>query len=110
MTTLGEVDFEGRRCYKVRLVRRIGGEDIEFYDVATGLRAGRITTRETQMGTMTSTTVEGDYKRVGNILQATSARTQAGGVLQVITVTWIDYDRVPASMFELPAGIMALVR
>lgn len=109
MTTLEEVDFEGRRCYKVRLVRKTGGEDVEFYDAATGLRAGRITTRETQIGRVTSTMVEGDYKKVGNLLQPTSVRTQAGGVLQVIKITWIEYDRVPMSIFELPAGIKALL-
>ena len=39
LTTLERVDFEGRPCYKIRLVRKTGGEDIEFYDVATGLKA-----------------------------------------------------------------------
>jgi hypothetical protein len=53
--------------------------------------------------------VEGDYKKVGNLLQPTSVRTQAGGVLQVIKITWIEYDRVPMSIFELPAGIKALL-
>ena len=32
----------------MQLVRKSGGEDIEFYDVATGLKAGSITTRETR--------------------------------------------------------------
>jgi hypothetical protein len=58
VTTLERVDFEGRPCYKVRLVRKSGGEDIEFYDVATGLKAGSTTSRETQMGTVTGTTIE----------------------------------------------------
>jgi hypothetical protein len=90
-------------------VRKTGGEDVEFYDVATGLRAGRITTRETQLGRVTSTMVEGDYKKVGNLLQPTSVRTQAAGMLQVIRISWIEYDRVPMSIFELPAGIKALL-
>jgi hypothetical protein len=110
MTTLEQVDFEGRRCYKVRLVRKAGGEDIEFYDVATGLKAGSITTRETQMGSVTGTTVETDYKKFGNLLQPTTVRSQVGGLQQVITITSIDYDQVPASIFELPAGIKALLK
>ena len=110
LTTLEQVDFEGRRCYKVRLVRKTGGEDIEFYDVATGLKAGSITTRETQMGTVTGTTVETDYKKFGNLLQPTTVRSQVGGLQQVITITSIDYDQVPASIFELPAGIKALLK
>jgi hypothetical protein len=110
LTTLEQVDFEGRSCYKVRLVRKTGGEDIEFYDVATGLKAGSITTRETQMGTVTGTTVETDYKKFGNLLQPTTVRSQVGGLQQVITITAVDYDNVPASIFELPAGIKALLK
>jgi len=110
LTTLEQVDFEGRRCYKVRLVRKTGGEDIEFYDVATGLKAGSITTRETQMGTVTGTTVETDYKKFGNLLQPTTVRSQVGGIQQVITISSIEYDQVPATIFELPAGIKALLK
>jgi hypothetical protein len=110
LTTLEQVDFEGRRCYKVRLVRKTGGEDIEFYDVASGLKAGSITTRETQMGTVTGTTIETDYKKFGNLLQPTTVRSQVGGLQQVITITSIDYDQVPDSIFELPAGIKALLK
>ena len=59
---------------------KTGGEDIEFYDVATGLKAGSITTRETQMGTVTGTTVESDYKKFGNLLQPTTIKSQVGGL------------------------------
>jgi hypothetical protein len=110
LTTLEEVDFEGRRCYKVRLVRKMGGEDVEFYDVATGLKAGRIGTRVTDMGTVTAITVATNYKRFGNLLQPTTMRLHVGAVQQVFTITSIEYDRVPASTFELPAGLKALLR
>ena len=110
LTTLERVDFEGRPCYKIRLVRKTGGEDIEFYDVATGLKAGGITTRETQMGTVTGTAVESNYKKFGNLLQPTMVKSQIGGLQQVITITAVEYDNVPASVFELPAGIKALLK
>ena len=110
LTTLERVDFEGRSCYKVRLVRKTGGEDIEFYDVATGLKAGSITSRETQMGTVTGTTVETDYKKFCNLLQPTTVRSQVGGLQQVITISSVDYDNVPVSTFDLPSGIKALLK
>ena len=110
VTTLEQVDFEGRPCYKVRLVRKSGGEDIEFYDVATGLKAGSITTRETQMGTVTGTTVESEYRKFGNLLQPTKVVSHIGGLDQVITISSIEYDRVPPSVFELPPGIKALLK
>lgn len=110
MSTLEQADFEGRPCYKVKLVRKSGGEDIEFYDVATGLKAGSITTRETHMGRVTGTTVETDYRKFGNLLQPTTIKSQIGMVEQVITITSVEYDTVPASVFELPPAIKALVK
>jgi hypothetical protein len=110
ITTLEQVDFEGRPCYKVRLVRKTGAEDIEFYDVATGLKAGSITTRETQMGTVTGTTVESDYRKFGNLLQPTRVVSHIGGLDQVITISSIEYDTVAPVVFELPAGIKALLK
>jgi hypothetical protein len=110
MVTLEKTQFEGRACYKVRLVRVTGGEDIEFYDVATGLKAGSITTRETQMGTVTGTTMEGDYRRFGKLLQPTVVKSQISGIEQVMTITAVEYDSVPASVFAMPAGIKALLK
>lgn len=110
MTTLEQTTFEGRQCYKLKLVRKTGGEDIEFYDVATGLKAGSITTRESQMGTITGTQISGEYRKFGNLLQPTVVKSQIGQLEQVITLTSIEYDNVPASVFEIPAGIKALLK
>ena len=110
MTTVERSDFDGRPCYKVRLVRKGGGEDFEFYDVATGLKAGRIATRETPMGTVTGTSTEGDYKKFGNLLQPTTVKNTMMGVQQLITITTIEYDNVSPSVFEPPAQIKALIK
>ena len=45
MTTVERTTFEGRPVYKVRLVKKTGGEDIEFYDIETGLKAGGMVRR-----------------------------------------------------------------
>ena len=55
MTTVDKAVFDGRPCYKVSLIRKSGAEDIDFYDVETGLKAGAIGTRESQMGPMNVT-------------------------------------------------------
>jgi hypothetical protein len=110
MTTVERTDFDGRPCYKVRLVRKGGGEDFEFYDVETGLKAGRIATRETPMGTVTGTSSEGDYKKFGNLLQPTTVKNTMMGVQQLITITTIEYDNVSPSVFEPPAQIKALIK
>jgi hypothetical protein len=110
MTTVERTDFDGRPCYKIRLVRKNGGEDFEFYDVATGLKVGRIATRETQMGTVTGTAVETDYRKFGNLLLPATIKNSLMGVQQVITIQTIEYDGVPAAAFEPPAEIKALIK
>jgi hypothetical protein len=108
--TVEKTTFDGRPCYKVSLKRIDGVADFDFYDVATGLRAGSINTRETQMGVITMTSIEGDYKKFGPLLQAMSVRQQVMGIEQRITLSMVEYDNVPASAFEPPAPIKALIR
>ena len=110
VTTVEKTVFENRPCYKVSLVHADGTEDFDFYDVETGLRAGGIQTRESPMGRVTTTSVEGDYKKFGNLLQATTLTVKAMGIEQKITLATIEYDKVPATAFEPPAAVKALIK
>lgn len=110
MKTVEQTTFEGRPCYKVSLVKKIGGEDFDFYDVETGLKVGAIGTRETQMGAMTATMMQSDYKKFGGMLVPTTMKQMVGGVQQVITITSIEFDNVPPSTFEMPDKIKALIK
>ena len=91
-------------------MRRGGGEDFHFYDVATGLKAGSIITRDTPMGPMTISGVETDYKVFGGIRQATRLVSTMLGLQHVITVDSIEYDKVDPAVFEPPAVIKALIK
>lgn len=110
MTTVEQTDFDGRPCYKVRLVRKGGSEDFEFYDVKTGLKAGRIATRETPMGVVTATSVETDYKKFGNLLVPTTVKNTLMGIQQTISLSTVEFDTVKPSVFEPPAQIKALIK
>jgi hypothetical protein len=101
---------EPRSCYKVSLLHPDGTEDFDFYDTETTLRVASVLTRESPMGPIASTNVSGDYKKFGNLLQPTSLIATVMGVDQKITVTAIEYDAVPASAFEPPASIKALIK
>lgn len=108
--TVEKTTFDGRPCYKVSIKRIDGIEDFDFYDVATGLRAGSINTRETVTGTLTMTTIEGGYRKFGKLTQATAITQQVMGIEQRITLSTVEYDNVPASAFEPPAAIKALIK
>jgi hypothetical protein len=108
--TIEKTTFDGRPCYKVSLKRIDGVEDVDFYDVASGLRAGSVNTRETPMGTLTMTSIEGEYKKFGKLMQATTVTQQVMGVEQKIALSTVEYDKVEASAFEPPAAIKALIK
>ena len=110
MTTVDKALFDGRPCYKVSLVRKSGGEDFDFYDVETGLKAGSIGTRESQMGPFNATQIHSDYKKLGGLLVPTTIKQSAMGVQQIVTLTAIEFDSVDPKVFELPAPIKALLK
>ena len=110
MKTIEKTPFDGRDCYKVSVKRPDGTEDFDFYDVATGLRAGSINTRETQMGVMTISNVESGYKKFGPLTQATVLTQKVMGVEQKITIETVEYDKVEPAVFEPPASIKALIK
>jgi hypothetical protein len=110
LKTLEKTSFDGRPCYKVSVKRVDGSEDFDFYDVATGLRAGSINTRETQMGTVTVSNVEGGYKKFGTLTQPTVLTQKIMGVEQKITLDTVEYDKVDPAVFDPPAPIKALIK
>ena len=108
--TVEKTEFDGRPCYKVALRRIDGAEDVDFYDAATGLRVGGIITRETPMGTITTTTTLGDYKKFGNLLMATTQRQKVMGVEHTVTVSSVVFDTVDPAVFTPPDPIKALIK
>jgi hypothetical protein len=108
--TLEKTTFEGRPVYKLALTRKTGGDDIEFYDVETGLKAGGTIERKNPMGTISVTSTLSDYKKFGDILHPTTMKQTMTGVQIVTTFTTIEYDKVNPAIFELPAQIKALVK
>jgi hypothetical protein len=110
LETVERTVFEGTPVYKVRVERRSGGEDFEFYDIASGLLAGSTGKRTLPMGTFDVTTVLSDYKDFGGLRLATRSRQRMMGIEQVMTIGSVEFDTVDATTFALPPSIKALVK
>jgi len=108
--TLEKTTFDGRPCYKLSLTRKDGGEDIEFYDVASGLKAGGIVSRKSPMGSVTATSTISEYKKFGDVMQPTVLKQSTTGVEIVTTFTTVEYDKVAPETFDPPAAIKALIK
>ncbi len=111
MKTVEKTTFEGRPVYKVALKRKGGSsEDIEFYDVETGLKAGGQATRNTPMGAVNVTAIQGEYKKFGDFMHATILKQKVMGIEQVMTFASIEHDKLEPSLFEMPAAVKALIK
>jgi hypothetical protein len=110
ITTVEKTTFEGRPVYKIRLLKKSGDEDLEFYDAETGLKAGAISTRDSPMGPMQATTAWSDYKKFGSLLQPATTRVSVMSTQMILAVTGVEYGKVDPSVFAVPAQIKALIK
>jgi hypothetical protein len=110
ITTVEKMTFEGRPVYKIKLVKKTAEEDIEYYDVETGLKAGTVTTRDSPMGPMQGTTAFTEYKKFGSLLQPATTKISVMSTQMVLVVTSVEYGKVDPSVFAVPAQIKALIK
>jgi hypothetical protein len=110
MKTVEKTTFDGKPCYKIRLVKKEGGEDIEYFDVESGLKVGASTTRQTPMGPVAGTSTFSDYKKFGDLLVPTTMKQTQMGVEVVLKITAVEWDNVSDSTFDPPAQIKALIK
>ena len=110
MRTVEQTPYDGRPCYKLSLIHLDGTEDIEYYDVATRLKMATVATRESPMGPVQVTVSFGDYRKFADLLVPTTIKQATMGVQQVLTFTVVEFDKVPPSIFELPAEIKAMLK
>lgn len=110
LRTIARTTFDGHAAYRVKVVLASGVQQDEFFDVQSALELGWEAERATALGIITTTTLLQDYKAFGPLMQPTTLVQKALSIEQVLHVTSIEYDNVPANAFELPARIQALVK
>jgi hypothetical protein len=110
MTVLGKEEFDGRQVHRVKVVTLRGTEQFELFDEKTGLQAGIEATRETPMGIMPTTTMFRDYQRFGQLTFPSKVVQRILGQEQVFTFTLYEFNAVPATLFDLPPAIKALIK
>ncbi len=111
METVGLVDFNGEKAYKLRLVSVPGGfETFEYFSAATGLQIGTETTQESEMGAVNIAITQGDYAKFGDIMLATKTEMKMGANQIVTRITDVKFNSVPPDIFELPAQVKALIK
>jgi hypothetical protein len=109
MELLGAEEFSGEDCYKVKLVHKTGFESTEYFSKKTGLQKGFTATQDSPLGTITATTVVGEYKKFGDLLLPSRVTQTAAGIETLMTIDEVEFDTVDPSVFEPPAEVKALL-
>lgn len=109
MQTVAEVEFEGRRCYEVRLRRLNGTEVTEYFDVRTGLSAGGVSTADGPLGKEKQVSVHSDYREFNGIQFATRIVQRNPQYDIILTIQQVEFDTVDSAAVALPASVKALL-
>jgi zinc protease len=110
METVEITQFEGKECYKLKLVTQSDSEMTEYYDTKTGLLVGTIATQESALGPLVVTSISSDYKKFGDVLFATKVVQKMGPLEQTMTISSFEFNKVADSVFDPPAPIKALIK
>lgn len=106
----GEVDFDNRKAHQIRFVDHDGDESTSYYDVETHHQIGLEQTNQSPMGPIKTVTMMRDYKELAGHIQPTKVVQMLGPTEVIFNFTAAEYNKVDASVYELPAAIKALVK
>jgi len=110
LTTVAKVEFDKRPAYQVKVVHISGVEQMEYYDVETGLQIGSESQRETPMGVLPVKAMLRDYTKFGGLMQPTVLIQSTMGIDQVIRISSYEYNDVAPTAFDPPPAIKALIK
>jgi hypothetical protein len=109
--TTGEVDFEGRRVYEVRLTRPDSSEVTEYFDVSTGLSAGGISSAESPLGgAVQQVSIFTDYKEFDGFRFATRIVQRNPQFEVILSIRLVEFGTVDSAAVALPASVKPLVQ
>jgi hypothetical protein len=109
--TVGETDFEGRRVFEVRITRPDSSQVTEYFDVATGLSAGGITSAESPTGGRErQVSVYTDYREFDGFRFATRIVQRNPQFEVILSIRLVEFDTVEPAAVELPASVKPLVK
>ena len=92
LTTVAQVEFDKRPAYQVKVVHMSGVEQMEYYDVETGLQIGSESQRETPMGVLPMKGMLREYQKFGGLKQPTVLVQSTMGIEQVLRITSYEYN------------------
>lgn len=106
----GEVEFQGQKAHKIRLVRKNGRESFEYYSMDSGLLIGQEMIQASQMGDIKVVAVMSDYKEFDGMKLPTKITQKVGPQEMVMTISEVSLNKVDDKVFKRPPAVEALVK
>lgn len=107
--TVGEAEFEGQACWRVRLVWASGRESHDCFAKDTGLLLASEAVQSTPMGDVPSVSVYLDYQDFDGRMISTRMIQRVAGQEQVMTVSAVEFGDVDEARVAPPAAIRTLI-
>jgi SAM-dependent methyltransferase len=107
METVKLTEFEGKECYKLKIVSKSGRETFEYFDAESGLKIGSEGMTQSGNYAFERSEILADYEDFGGVLIPTKRiwRYEGWPYEQVVTITTLELDSVPDTVFALPGGL-----
>jgi hypothetical protein len=103
-------DSEGRACYRVEIEWKSGEKTADCYGVDGGLLLYTESTTSTPMGEIKQVSHMSDYKTIGGMNIAHSAKIKIAGMTQAFTMQSYENAKPGDDAFALPPSIDALIK
>ncbi|MEL6108997.1 MAG: hypothetical protein AAFU85_23560 [Planctomycetota bacterium] len=103
----GVEDVDGQKCYKVKLVPKLGNPEFAFYSVDTGLKIKTVATMQSPAGEIKIESLSSDYRQVGPIKMPFKASQKfPNGMSMSMTTEKVEFNKpVEKAKFVVPAAI-----
>ncbi len=105
-----DAEFQGRRVQRVYMIRAGGDTITEFFDAASGLSAGTLTSVGGAMGRSQTTTLVGAYKSFGPLMVATRMEQRTPQFTLLIAILSVEFDTIDEAEVALPESVRALIK
>lgn len=110
METIDQRDFDGVKCYALKMVDTNDNESTYCFEVESGLLRGTTQTQDTQMGPMEMTNINKEFKEFGGVKFPVHTEISIAGMARVMKFSEIELDNVKPEMFALPDEVKAKVK
>jgi len=107
--TVGEESVNGEDCYRVTMTPIGDDPETWFFSRTSGLLVKLAAVTKTQQGDLAMEIFYADYKNFGGVLKPAKETQKAAGQEFTLTLESVEANvEIPASQFDLPAGVAAL--